>query len=128
MMSGSSKQVLQTESTDETSETKEVALRDGKTLVVSDAGVDQLVEIRSASGMVEVRIRLTEQGPVLQMEAVRLQLKATESVEIESERVAIKGTQQVTVEGGQVEVDAKETAETGASGRVIVRGTRIDLN
>jgi len=128
MMSGSSKQVLQTESTDETSETKEVALRDGKTLVVSDAGVDQLVEIRSASGMVEVRIRLTEQGPVLQMEAVRLQLKATESVEIESERVAIKGTQQVTVEGGQVEVDAKETAEPGASGRVIVRGTRIDLN
>src|SRR5262245_44686326 len=60
---------------DERSE-REVYLRDGRKLVVSEVGGDQLVEIRSDSGLVEVRIRLTEQGPVLQMESVRLQLKA----------------------------------------------------
>ena len=38
---------------------------------------EELVEIRAASGQVELRIRLTEQGPVLHMEAVRLKLKAT---------------------------------------------------
>ena len=70
-MAGSSKEKLQTLGEEETSSEsgREVYLRDGRKLVVSDAGTDQLVEIRSQSGMLEVRIRLTEQGPVLQMES-----------------------------------------------------------
>jgi len=92
---------------------REVYLRDGRKLVVSEQGSDQLVEIRSGSGMVEVRILLTEQGPVLQMESVRLQLKAQESVEIESKRVAIKTEEDIDVE---------------AKGHMTLIGSVIDLN
>src|SRR5687768_11420105 len=97
-MAGSPKEKLQTQAgSEEVTDEREVFLRDGRKLVLSEQGNDQLVEIRSASGVLELRIKLTEQGPVLQMESVRLQLKATEAVEIESQRIEIKGTERVDV-------------------------------
>jgi phage gp45-like len=128
-MAGSPKQKLETEQAEETTEdAREVYLKDGRKLTVSDHGADQLVEIRNESGMVEVRIKLTEAGPVLQMEAVKLQLKATDAVEIESARVEIKGTESVEVSGGKVEVEAEEDATVEAKGEVRVRGKMIYLN
>lgn len=132
-MSGSPKHALHTlsatqEVTDEATDRREVFLRDGRTLVVSDAGADQLVEIRSESGMLELRIKLTPEGPVLQMESARLQLKATEAVEIESKRVAITGTEQVEVRGGAVQVSGEEDVNVDAKGDVKVVGKMIFLN
>jgi hypothetical protein len=96
---------------------REVYLRHGKQLVIRDVGADQLVEVRSESGLVELRILLTEQGPVLQMEGARLQLRATEAIEIESRRVAIRG-EEVTVEAeGDMKLEAK--GETHVVGRPI---------
>ncbi|MCX5743733.1 MAG: hypothetical protein NT062_14670 [Proteobacteria bacterium] len=130
-MSGSSKHTLTTKPNEETSETEEATdervLSDGRKLVITE-GSEPIVEIRAASGLLELRIQLTEAGPVIQMEAVRMQLKATESVEIESARVAIKGTKAVAIEGGQVDLEAKEDVDTGASGEVRVRGKTIWLN
>ena len=113
-MSGSPKEKLQTHNgAEEVTDERQLYLRDGRKLVVSEQGNDQLVEIRNESGMIEVRILLTEQGPVLQMESVKLSLKATESVEIESKQVAIKATEKIDVE---------------AKGDVVVVGAMIHLN
>lgn len=110
-MAGSPKETLKHESATEEAvgDERELYLSDGRKVVVSD----QLVEIRSPSGMLELRVKLTEQGPVLQMEAVRLEMKATEAVEIEAPRVAIKTTEDIDV-----------TAE----GEVRVVGKKIHLN
>jgi hypothetical protein len=59
---------------------------------------------------------------------VKLQLKATDAVEIESARVEIKGTESVEVSGGKVEVEAEEDATVEAKGEVRVRGKMIWLN
>ncbi len=130
-MAGSPKgTLLATEQTEEAepSEEREVFLRDGRTLVVTDEGNDQLVEIRNESGMLEVRIKLTSEGPVLQIESVRLQLKASESVEIESPRVAIKATETLALEGGAVAIHADEDLKVEADGEVQVVGKMIYLN
>lgn len=128
-MAGSPKEKLQTQTgAEEVTDEREVFLRDGRTLVVSEQGSDQLVEIRNESGMLELRIKLTEQGPVLQMESLRLQLKATESVEIESPRVEIKGTERVEVTGGQIKVSSEEDVNLDAKGEVRVVGKMIYLN
>jgi len=119
-MSAKSEEELQEEA-EETSDRRELYLREGRTLSVEQTGSDDLVEIRSASGQVEVRIRLTEDGPVLQMESARLSLKASESVEIESKRVAIKATETVEIASdNEVEVEGK--------GDVRVNGKMIYLN
>lgn len=112
---------------EEETESQELRLRSGKKIVVSDN--DRLVEIRSESGMLELRIRLTEEGPVLQMETVRMQLKATEQVEIEAARVEIKATEQVTVESKQdVAIKAEHDVEVDAKNDVDVHGKMIYLN
>jgi hypothetical protein len=120
-MSGSRKEELAVQTTaEEVSDEREVYLRDGRKVVVSEQGGESLVEVRSESGMLEVRIRLTEQGPVLQMESARLQLKATEAIEIQSERVEIKA--------GAVKVHADEDLELEADNEVRVAGKMIYLN
>ncbi len=124
-MSRSPKEKLQTEEHTETEE-RELYLRDGRKVVVSDE--DRVVEIRSESGLLELRIKLTEQGPVLQMEAVKLQLKATEQVEIESKRVDIKATEQVAVSARDVEIEAEEDVDVEAKNDVRVVGKMIYLN
>jgi hypothetical protein len=103
-------------------------LRDGRRLTVAAEGADQLVEIRGTGGMLELRIRLTEQGPVLQMDAVRLQLKASEAVEIASPRVEIKASEALALAGKQVTVEGEEDVKVDAKGEVRVTGTRIYLN
>src|SRR3569623_3782767 len=108
-MAGSPKQKLEHAEEPETqTDEREVYLKDGRKLTLSEHGGDQLVEIRNESGLVEVRIKLTEEGPVLQMEAVRMQLKAAEQVELQSARVEINGTAQVAVTGGKLEVQGEE--------------------
>jgi len=121
MSAKSEEELEQLTEEDETSDRREIYLREGRTLSVERSGGDELVEIRSASGQVEIRIRLTEEGPVLQMESARLQLRASESVEIESKRVAIRATEAVTVESdNEVKVEAE--------GEVRVNGKMIFLN
>ncbi len=58
-------------------------LRHGRTVTVEPVGRDELLEVRSASGVVELRIKLTDDGVVLQLEGARISLKATESVDVE---------------------------------------------
>jgi hypothetical protein len=107
--------------TEEATDRREVYLREGRTLSIETAGNDELVEVRSSSGLVELRIRLTDEGPVLQMESARLQLKATEVVEIESKRVEIKATETVQIASeNEIKVDAE--------GEVRVNGKMIYLN
>lgn len=126
-MSRSPKQKLATEGEEDLEEQREVYLQGGRKLVVSQAGDAQLVEIRSESGMVEVRIALTEQGPVLQMQSVRLAITASEAVEIDSPRVAIRGDQ-VEVSGGNVVLEAEDEVSVEADGDVRVVGKMIHLN
>jgi hypothetical protein len=129
LMSGPVKTALAHESaSEEVSDEREVSLRDGRRLTVSEVGVDQLVEIRNEAGMLEVRIRLTSEGPVLQMDSVRLQLKASEAVQIEAPNVELKGSERVELSGGQISVHGERDVEVEADGDVRVVGKMIYLN
>src|SRR5690349_11411879 len=106
-MSGSPKEKLTREEVEgetTTSDERERYLRDGRKLVIKDE--EQIVEIKNPSGMLELRIKLTEEGPVLQMESVRMELKATESLEINAKRVDIIGT--------DIDIKAKESIDVVA--------------
>src|SRR6478672_9440134 len=119
-MSAKSEEELE-ELTEETSDRREIYLKEGRTLSVEQSGTDELVEIRSSSGQVELRIKLTEEGPVLQMESARLQLKASESVEIVSIRVETGPTE-------PVQRARKDEIKVAAEGEVGVNGKMFWLN
>src|SRR5215475_8387520 len=119
-MSAKSKEQLKLQ-TEEASDRREVYLREGRTLSIESVGSEELVEVRSSSGMVELRIRLTEEGPVLQMESARLSLKASEAVEIESKRVEIKASE-------TLQLSSDNEIKADADGEVRVNGKMIYLN
>ncbi len=60
-------------------------LRYGHTLTVTAAAEEDVVELRDASGAVELRLRVTEDGVVLQLEAARISLKAQHSIDLTAE-------------------------------------------
>lgn len=110
-------------------ESRQVYLRDGRTLTVGELGPDELVEIRAASGTLELRIQLTEAGPVLQMESVRLQLRASEAVEIASKRIELTATEGLALTaGGEIQVAGEADVKVDAKGEVRVNGAMIYLN
>jgi hypothetical protein len=88
-------------------------LRHGRTLVLEPAGEDDLVEVRAESGTVEVRLRLTEDGPVLELESVKLSLRAARSLDLSAEEITLSGSADVRIDAG---------------GDVVVTGETIRLN
>lgn len=110
-------------------ETRQLYLRDGRTLSVSGQGSEELVEIHASSGQLELRIKLTETGPVLQMESVRLSLKAAEAVEVETKQFTVKAAESATIEsGGDLRLAGEADVRVDANGEVHVKGKMIYLN
>ena len=104
-------------------------LRGGRTLSVSSGAGDEVVEIRSPGGLVELRVRLTEDGPVLQLDGVKLEVKAAESVDIECQRFSVKASEKAEVtSGGDLEVRADKEMTIESADDLTVRGKIIHLN
>jgi phage baseplate assembly protein gpV len=95
-------------------------LQRGRTLVVEPSGDDDLIEIRAGSGTIELRLRLTDDGPVLELESVRLSLRAARSVDVE--------TPELNVDADQITLAGKADVRIDAGGDVIVTGETIRLN
>ena len=99
----------------------EVDLREGRRLTLASVGRDELVEIRSGEGKLELRIRITDDGPVLEMESVRLVLRAEESVDVETKDFNVSAAAGIRLEG-------KADVVVNADGEVRVTGEMIHLN
>ncbi len=113
----------------ERGEVRQLYLRDGRTLTVAGAGTEELVEIRASSGQLEVRIKMTEQGPVLQMESVRIQLKASESVDVEAKQFNVRTAEGMALESqGAIKIAGEADVRVDAKGEVHVNGKMIYLN
>lgn len=104
-------------------------LRNSKTLTVSPSGDHDLVEVRGGEGQVELRILLTPEGPVLQMESVRLSLKASESIDVECKSFEVRATEAVDLHSdGGMHLSGQADIRVNANGDVVVTGEKIFLN
>jgi len=104
-------------------------LQNSKTLTVTPAEDHDLVEVRGAEGQVELRIKLTPEGPVLQMESVRLSLKAAESVNVECKNFEVRATEAVDMHSdGGMQLSGQADVRVNANGHVVVTGEMIHLN
>lgn len=80
-------------------------LRFGRTLSVEPGGDEEVVELRAASGELELRLRLTEDGVVLQLEAARISLKAEQSIDLESRSINLNAEGDLRVSGNRVYIN-----------------------
>jgi hypothetical protein len=83
-------------------------LRHGRTLTVEPAGADEVVEIHAPSGVLELRVKLTDDGVVLQLEGARISLRATESVDVECRTFTVNTDADMRLNAkGDVRVEGK---------------------
>jgi hypothetical protein len=77
-------------------------LRHGRHVAVVADDEAEALEIRDASGTLELRIRLTEDGVVLQLEGARISLKAEHSIDLESRSINLSADADLRIRGGRV--------------------------
>lgn len=117
------------EQDEERTDERSVYLKHGRTLSVASDGVDELIEIRASSGDMELRIRMTEDGPVLQLEAVKLAVKATESIDLECKSFKVDAAESVEIASkGEMKVTSEGEMNIESPKDVRVRGEKIWLN
>ncbi len=104
-------------------------LQHERTLSHTAEGENDILEIHSPSGQVELRVKLTPEGPVLLMESVRLQLKATESIDVESKSFTVRTTESIDLHSDStMHLTGQADIQVNAQGDVVVKGEKIYLN
>ena len=127
-MSKVSKQALR-ESAVELDEAETMYLNHGRTVQVRHDSTDDIVEIRSESNELEIRVRITEEGPVLQLEGVRLQLQAAEAIQVQCKQFSIDASESFSVAtAGKAHIQSEEELQIESSADVRIQGKMIYLN
>ena len=108
---------------------KKIELEHGRTIAVSAGETGETVEIRAESGAVELRVRMTPQGPVVLLEGVKIEIKASDSIEMECRKFSVNASEEVALESAGA-LDIKSTGEMNikSADECIVRGKMIRLN
>lgn len=97
----------------QTTQQRDDVLPSGRSVRLRVSNGTEELEVRSPDGDVEVRIVLTDAGPVVHLRAARLHLDATEDV---------------TVACRRFEVEATDEVRLRAAGDVHVNGDVVRLN
>jgi uncharacterized protein (DUF2345 family) len=92
---------------------KRLALASGRVLVASGPEDAEQIELRSPGGAVELTITLTPQGPVVRVQASRLELAAKDAIELRA--------------GGEIRIAAREL-QVRTEGDIVMDGDNILLN
>lgn len=90
--------------------------------------VGDSVELRSPSGQLELRIVLTEQGPVLSCEAVRVAIRGAEAVSVETKSFEVRADHVGLHSGGELHVTSEKEMKVTSTDDVRVVGKIIHLN
>jgi hypothetical protein len=108
---------------------RRIHLDDGRQLAVVEHAGSQTVEIRAASGQLELRIKLTAEGPVLSLDGVKVEMNAAESLQIKCKDFKVESTGTTTIESqGELKIKSDGALDIDSNDDVRVKGKKIFLN
>src|SRR4051812_17448676 len=79
---------------------EERLLPSGKTVLVKADGRTEEIEVRSSGGDIEIRIVLTQHGPVLTLCGARLEINASDTVAVNCRQFAVRATEGMLLDAG----------------------------
>jgi len=119
---------LRTEEDTEAHEPRTVHLAAGRTLTVR-GDVEQVLELRNPGGLLELRIKLTDEGPVLQVEGAKVAIKAADAVSVDCKTFEVRAEEAVQLHSeGTLDVTAEKEMRVKSTEDVWVNGKIIHLN
>lgn len=88
----------------------------------------EAIEIRAQSGTLELRVRITDEGPVLEMQGIKLAVTAAEDIALKSRRVLVEAEEGLTLASrGQARLLAKDRIEVRSSEYLGLDGKLVGL-
>ncbi len=106
-----------------------MALPSGRTLNVAAGPDGEHIEIRAASGQLEVRISLTPDGPVLSLSGAKLEINASDTIAVNCKDLSINTAGSFNVvSSGTVGVRAQGDMKMKAMGNTDIDAQLINLN
>ena len=104
-------------------------LQHGRQVAVTRSGSEDIVEIRASSGALELRIRVTEEGPVLSLEGVKVELRAAESVAVECKTFKVDAAEGVELATeGELRMSSDKEMSVESTSDIRINGKTIWLN
>jgi hypothetical protein len=103
-------------------------LPSGRSVVLRTTAGGEVLEVRSAGGEVEVRITLTDQGPVVHLSGARLELAASDTVALHCRRLDVNTTESIRLQSaGDLRLTGEEM-RVRTTGDIHLNGDVIRLN
>lgn len=89
----------------------------------------QVIEVRDPKGDLEVEVRVTDAGAVVHLKNARLELEATESVDVRCQTFSVHAEQSVQfISGGSLRMEVAGDHDIEAQGDYRVKADTIWLN
>ena len=107
----------------------EHTLPDGRKVVLNWENEEGDLTLTAPSGDLELQVRITPDGPVLQLSGARVELRATESVSIQAKTLDFNASKRATIQSDEtIQLLSTGDTEVTADGDVRVLGAMIHLN
>ncbi len=104
-------------------------LESGRQVMVHSSEKDELIEIAESDGEIIMKVRMTDDGPVISVSGAHLELKSTETIALEAKKIKIKAKEKVVVESkGGLEIDSSKKISIQSGDDIRVVGKKIYLN
>lgn len=113
----------------ELSESSSTTLPSGRTLRLITANGHEELLLEAPNGELELRILLTEDGPVLKLSAAKLELEATDSISMKCRNLDISASESATLTSdGTLSINSSDELTVNSEDHVRVTGKIIHLN
>ena len=106
-----------------------IELKGGRTVSVVVEETGEAVEIRAPGGAVELRIRMTPDGPVVRLEGQQVEIVAADEIALCCRKFRVKASEEFDVESaGTMAIRSKGQMDIATDDECIVKGKMIRLN
>lgn len=112
-----------------TAKKRELSLQHGRSIAVHAGDDGETVEIRGDGGVVELRIRMTAAGPVVQLSGASVEINAAEAIRMQCKEFSVEAAERLELRTkGDLEVKAEGKTHLESTDDTVIRGKMIWLN
>jgi hypothetical protein len=104
-------------------------LESGRQVMVHSREKDELIEIAESDGEIIIKVRMTDDGPVISVHGAHLELKSAETITIEAKKIKLQAEEEAVVESkGSLEIESSRKIGIKSGDDIRVVGKKIYLN
>ena len=104
-------------------------LDSGRQVLVRSDQEAEYIEIMEPNGEITLKVRMTDDGPVVSVHGARLELTSSETIALEAKKIAIRAEEEAVFESkGRLDMDAKKKMNIQCDDDIKLVGKIIHLN